>query len=248
MASCALSNFQCSLWSPSSSSFLISAFRWLMFSLLAFNLSFSSVISRLVLFFAASTFSLVFCSSSPTGTHKPWHGLDNFKFSGKTTHPLINQAAVGFWLYCVYIHSVSCLYAPSVSCLDVVSSCCIMAVGSWKILTMQRKWKSGAIQLSQTTPFGRYCHVDIPFHHRILRQQFSWALRWSRTGTASTNGTESPGTHNTGRLQIYTHNIRNNKGDQTYRPLIGIDEEDLDDDLKLSPARLCDLIGRFCNN
>lgn len=57
---------QCSLWSPSSSSFLISAFRWLMFSLLAFSLSFSSVISWLVLFFAASIFSLVLCSSSPT--------------------------------------------------------------------------------------------------------------------------------------------------------------------------------------
>ena len=57
---------QWSLWSPSSSSFLISAFRWLMFSLLAFSLSFSSAISWLVRFFAVSIFSLVFCSSSLT--------------------------------------------------------------------------------------------------------------------------------------------------------------------------------------
>lgn len=61
---------QWSLWSTSSSSFLISALRWLMFSLLAFSLSFSSVISWLVLFFAASIFSLVLCSSSLTAnTH-----------------------------------------------------------------------------------------------------------------------------------------------------------------------------------
>lgn len=60
------STVQCSLWSPSSSSLLISPFRWLMFSLLAFSLSLSSVISWLVLFFAASNFSFVLCSSSPT--------------------------------------------------------------------------------------------------------------------------------------------------------------------------------------
>ena len=31
----------------------------------------------------------------------------------------------------------------------------------------------------------------------------------------------------------------------THRPLVGVDEEDLDDDLKLSPARLSDLIWRL---
>lgn len=31
----------------------------------------------------------------------------------------------------------------------------------------------------------------------------------------------------------------------THRPLIGVDEKYLDDDLKLSPARLCDLVRRL---
>lgn len=35
-------------------------------------------------------------------------------------------------------------------------------------------------------------NTHIPFHHKILRQQFSSASHWSLTGTASTNGTKSP--------------------------------------------------------
>lgn len=34
-------------------------------------------------------------------------------------------------------------------------------------------------------------------------------------------------------------------GGSSHRSLIGVDEEDLDDDLKLSPARLCNLIWRL---
>lgn len=122
-------------------------------------------------------------------------------------------------VYCLYIHSVSCLYAPRVSCLDVVNSCCIMAVGSWKIWMLHRKHRQVCFRLRpnpQTNfPFhpshqtaeamwtnqlrkqkSYSCRIamkaDIPFHHRILRQPFSSAWRWSLTGTASTSGTESP--------------------------------------------------------
>lgn len=52
-------------WS-SSSSFLISLFKQLMVSRLAFSLSLSSAISKLVFFLAASSFSLVFTSRSAT--------------------------------------------------------------------------------------------------------------------------------------------------------------------------------------
>lgn len=34
----------------------------------------------------------------------------------------------------------------------------------------------------------------------------------------------------------------------SYRSLIGVNEEDLDDDFKLSPARLCNLVGRLSHN
>lgn len=104
------------------------------------------------------------------------------------------------------------------------------------------------VLLLHTTSSSYFSHLDIPFRHRILRRLFSSALRWSRTGTASTNGTESPG-HTQPRNATNSH-IHNKTywGDQTYRPLIGIDEEDLDDYLKLSPACLSDLIRWFCND
>lgn len=140
----------------------------------------------------------------------------------------------------LYIHSVSCLYAPRVSCRDVVNSCCIMAVGSWKIWMLHRKHRQVCFRLCpnpQTNfPFhpshqtadamwtnqlqkqkfdscGIAMKADIPFHHRILRQLFSSAWRWSLTGTASTSGTESPEMHtstdtnqcrHTGKFKIHS--------------------------------------------
>lgn len=110
-----LSISQCSLWSPSSSSFLISAFRWLMFSLLAFSLSFNSVISWLVLFFAASIFSLVLCSSSPTADtdtsiHVKYDGSHsnyvNATHLYRTTNSMFPLCVLCFYVYYVCIHTL----------------------------------------------------------------------------------------------------------------------------------------------
>lgn len=47
-------------------------------------------------------------------------------------------------------------------------------------------------------------NTHIPFHHKIPRRQFSSALHSSLTGTASTNGTESP-IHN----HTHTRKVKN---------------------------------------
>lgn len=91
--------------------------------------------------------------------------------------------------------------------------------------------------------------ADAPFHHRIQRRLFSWAWHWILTETASTNGTESPKTKtlmsrsaesSLNRL-LRTYSVLSG----SYRSLVGVNKEDLDDDLELPPTRLCNLIWRL---